>query len=91
MTKDKSQQIMLQDITGLKERMVKLYVDIFHVNGILFLHTKSKNLNYITIQKIDRRTTSEFKKKLKHVIMKDLSIGITITNVFADSEFNQDI
>ena len=49
MTKDKSQQKMLQDIPGLKERMVKLYIDLFYVNGIPFLRTKSKNLNYITI------------------------------------------
>ena len=90
MTRDKSQQVMLQDIPELKERMVKLYIDIFYVNGIIFLHTKSKNLNYITIQKLDRRTTSEIKKKLKYVIMKYLSRGITITDVFADNEFNQD-
>ena len=29
MTKDKSQQIILQDIPGLEERMVKLYIDLF--------------------------------------------------------------
>ena len=90
MTKDKSQQIMLQDIPGLKERMVKLYIDLFYINGIPFLHIKSKNFNYITIQKLDKRTTSEIKKKLKNVIIRYLSRGITITDVFADNEFNQD-
>ena len=53
--------------------MVKLYIDLFYVNGIPFLHTKLKNLNYITIQKLDKRTTSEIKKKLKNVITKYLS------------------
>ena len=70
MTKDKSQQVMLQDIPGLKEIMVNLYIDLFYVNGIPFLHTKSKDLNYITIQKIDRRITSKIKKKLKNVIIR---------------------
>ena len=82
---------MLQDIPGLKECMVKLHIDLFYVNGIPFLHTKSKNLNYITIQKIDSRTTSEIKKELKNVIMRYLSRVITITDVFADNEFNQDV
>ena len=34
MIKNTSQQIMLRDIPELEERMVKLYVDIFYVNGI---------------------------------------------------------
>ena len=39
MTRDVSQQVMLHDIPGLKEHMVKLYIDLFYVNGVPFLHT----------------------------------------------------
>ena len=81
---------MLQDIPGLKKRMVKLYINLFYVNDIPFLHTKSKNINYITIQKIDRRTTGEVKKKLRNVDKRYLTRGITITDVFGDNKFNQD-
>ena len=69
MIKNKSRQIMLRDIPELEERTVKLYVDIFYVNGIPFLHTKSKAVNYITIQKFDKRTSTEISKRLKNVAM----------------------
>ena len=81
MMKNNSQQIMLRDILELEERMVKLYVDIFYVNDIPFLHTKSKAINYITIQKLDKRTSVEISKKLKHVISRYIIRGITITDV----------
>ena len=81
---------MLRDIPELEERMVKLYIDILYVNGITFLHTKSKEANYITIQKLDRRTIGEVAKKLKSVIAKYITRGITITDVFADNEFNNE-
>ena len=91
MIKNKSQQIMLRDIPELEERMVKLYVDIFYVNGIPFLHIKSKAVNYITIQKLDKRTSAEIPKRLKNVISKYTTRGITITDVFAHNEFNNEV
>ena len=71
--------------------MVQLYVDIFYLNGIFFLHTKSKPINYITIHKIDKRTSAKISKKLKNVISRYITRGITITDVFADNEFNSEV
>ena len=85
MIKNTSQQIMLRDIPELEERMVKLYVDIFYMNGISFLHMKLKPINYITIQKLDKRTSAEISKKLKNVISRYITRGITIIDVFADN------
>ena len=41
---------------------VKLYVDVFYVSGIPFLHTKSKPINYITIEQLHNRKVSTIKK-----------------------------
>ena len=68
MIKNKSQQIMLRDIPELEEQMVELYVDLFYVNGIPFVHTKSKEINYITIQKLNKRTTGKISRRLKNVM-----------------------
>ena len=90
MIKNKSQQIMLRDIPELEEQMVKLYVVLFYINRIPFLHTKSKGINYIIIQKLDKRTTCEISKRLKNVIPRYITRGITITDVFVDNEFNNE-
>ena len=71
--------------------MVKLYVDIFYVNDIPYLHTKSKEVNYIIIQKLDKRTSGEISKRPKNVISKYITRGIMITDVFADNEFNNKV
>ena len=91
MIKNMSQQITLRDIPELEEQMVNLYVDLFYVNDIPFLHTKSKEINYITIQKLDKRTTDKISKRLKNVISRYITRGITITDIFADNEFNNEV
>ena len=61
------------------------------VNGIPFLHTKSKEVNYITIQKLDKRTTGKISKRLKNVMSRYITRGITNTDIFADNEFNSKV
>jgi len=70
MKRNDSQQILLSEIKEGFNKRVKLYVDIFFVNGIPFLHTKSKDTNYITIQKLQNRKSREIRKKLKLTIAK---------------------
>ena len=42
------------------------------------------------VQKLDRRTTGKISKKLESVISKYITRGITISDVFADNEFNNE-
>ena len=86
--KDDNSQIHLHKLGNLGSRKVKLYVDIFFVNKIPFLHTKSKDIDFITIQKLTNRKATEIWKKLKFVITKNITRGVTISDVFSDNEFS---
>ena len=82
---------MLHELGELLSRKIKLYVDIFFVNGIPFLHTKSKDIDFITIQKLTSRKGVKIRKQLKFVISKYLTRGFTITDVFCDNEFSREL
>ncbi len=88
MKKNQSQQILLEDLDMPCSVYMKLYVDIFHANGISFLHTKSKDANYISIQKLPNQKGREIRKKLKLILAKYKTRGLIITDVFADNEFS---
>ena len=60
----------LDDIKIKVDKRIKLYIDIMYVCGSMFLHTKSKNLNYITIQYLHDKKVSTIMKKLKYVLKK---------------------
>ena len=70
---------------------IKLYVDIFYVNGIPFLHTKSKDLDYITVQHLKSRKEKEISSKLGIVVDRYIKRGFVISDVFGDNEFNHPI
>ena len=57
----------------------------FYVKGIPFLHTKSKDLNYVTIQKLGRQTSAEIMKKLKNIVTKNFTRDITIADIFGNN------
>ena len=88
--RDASSQILLSDIKFNINKRIKLYIDIMYICGSFFLHTKSKDLNYITIHYLPDKKFSTITKKLKSVIKKYLSRGFTITDVFGDNEFGHD-
>ena len=69
---------------------VKLYDNIFYVNSLCFLFTKSKDINFITIHHLKNRQNSRLLKILKHAISKYTTRGFTITDIFADNEFDHD-
>ena len=82
MVKNSSSQVMLYELSYSKSRWAKLYVDIFYVNGLAFLHIKSKEIDYITIQRLTSKKGSEICKKSKLIIFTYLIRGFTITNIF---------
>ena len=88
--RDASSQVLLSDIKFDINKRVKLYIDIMYICGGLFLHTKSKDIDYITIHYLPDKKITTIAKKLKYVIRIYLSRGFIITNVFSDNEFNHD-
>ena len=61
-----------------------------YVCGSTFLHTKSKDIDYITIHYLPDRKTSTIGKKLKLILKKYISRGFIVTDVFGDNEFNRE-
>ena len=89
-TRDQSSQVLLYDIKTHINRRIKLYIDIMYVCGRFFLHTKSKEIDYITIHFIQNHKFSNISKKLKLVIKRYLTRGFTVTDVFGDNEFGSE-
>ena len=67
---------------------IKLYIDLFYVDGVAFLHTKSKDLNYITVDHMSDRKQANLALKLSFIVDRYVKRGFTITDVFADNEFS---
>ena len=84
--KNATQHPIPNDITQ-ESMKIKLYLDIFYINGVPFLHTKSKDVNYITIQHLPNRKEKTLITKLGFVVNRYLRRGFKITDVFSDNEF----
>ena len=66
---------------------IKLYLDIFYIDSVPFLHLKSKDANYVTIQHLPNRKEETLVTKLSFVVNQYLRRGFTITDVFSDDKF----
>ena len=64
-----------------------MYIDILYINGHPYLHTKTKEVNYITISRLKSRKMRDIKRKLKDIIKKYLTRGFILTDIFGDNEF----
>ena len=70
---------------------VKLYVDLFYVNGLVFMAVKSDDItNYLAIDNMDNKYAATIIKHLSTIIKKFTSRGFTISDIFADGEFETD-
>ena len=83
-------QVQSSDLSYTGSTCIKLYVDIFYVNGLFFFHTKSKDTNIITIHHLQNQQNSRIIKTSKHIISKYTTHRFIITDVFADNEIDQD-
>ena len=81
----RSKQIPVPDDV---EKEVSLYVDIFYVNGNVFLHVKSKNMDYVSIEGLKNREANTMNEKLKKICNMYRKRGFTITDVYGDNKFN---
>ncbi len=71
-------------------RFIDLYADFFFVNGIPFMHTKSANINFLSIQHCTSRNATTVKSSLKFIKDKHESRGFVVAHLHADNEFNVD-
>ena len=66
-------------------------MDILFINGLAFLHIKSKSLNYVTIQSLHQvRRFQHIVPKLKFIVAYYIARGFIIFDVFTDNEFDSD-
>ena len=83
-----SKQIQLPE--NVKKEIV-IYVDILHVNYNPFLHVKSKEINYTSIEKIKDRKKETISEKLTKICNIYRKRGFIITDAYGDNEFDNEI
>ena len=71
-------------------RFIDLHADFLFVNGIPFMHTKSANINFLSIQHCTSRNAITIKNSLKFIKDKYESRGFVVAHLHADNEFNVD-
>ena len=69
-------------------KFIDLYADFLFVNGIPFMHTKSANINFLSIQHCTSRSATTIKNSLKFIKDKYESRGFVVAHLHADNEFN---
>ena len=79
---NQSSQVLLHDLVPPIDHRLKMYIDILYINGHPYLHTKTKEVNYITISKLQSRKVRDIKRKLKNIIKKYLTRGFILNDIF---------
>ena len=69
-------------------KLAELFIDFLYVNRMPFLHTKSKNINFLTIQYFGSRKVANIIKGLKEVLQLYTSRGFEVSTIHGDNEFN---
>ena len=80
-------RISLPRLMAKHHQNVELAMDIFFVNGSTFVHTKSKNLDFRSVQAYNNRGKYETIYGLKQVKTKYKDRGFTITDYHGDNNF----
>ena len=65
-------------------KKVQLYIDLCYINRMIFLITRSDEINYITIDNIKKKTKGEIIKTLLKIKRIYSSRQFIITDVYAD-------
>lgn len=68
-------------------RNVDLCVDFVHVNGILYLHTIARKLQFRTISLSTNKVKSTITKLLSNVISLYTACGFKVVTIFGDNAF----
>ena len=82
----------LENILNKRYWNVQLFLDMFYINKNVFLHTKSENINYRSVQALNRRDMTEVAKGLNLVRRKYEKRGLKKQNRYnADSELDNTV
>ncbi len=72
----------------LHHQNVHLTADLFYVNGMAFLHTKSQFINFLSVQALPSRSARVITRGLIDVIQKYDVRGFKVASLRADNEFD---
>ena len=69
-------------------KVTELFIDFLYVNKMPFIHTKSKDINFLTIQHHGSRKITGVIKGLQQIIQMYTRRGFEVTTIHGDNEFN---
>ena len=75
---------------SIKIQKIELFGDLFFVNGNPFLHTKSENINYSSVQALTSRKMNEIARGIQLVKNRYEKRGFEIHTWHVDNEFDND-
>ena len=55
---ERSEIVPVPTMIATRYKQVQIFMDIFFVNKLVFLHTKSENINYRSVQALKSRNTT---------------------------------
>lgn len=76
------------DEMRLKHLKTKLYIDICYINKIHSLVTKSKNINFLTMNLLQDRKAETIIKHMKNILNAYNKKSFIVTDIFGDGEFD---
>ena len=89
-SKEKIPRVSIPPSILTHHRNVTLHVDFFFVNKLPFLHTKSDDINFLTIQSGTTRSKSAILEGISKVITTYQVRGFKVVMVHGDGEFDMD-
>ena len=80
---------MIHNNLGYQQELrIKLYINIFYVNGNTFFHAKTKPVDFVTIQKLRDRKRDAIKKIIERIKRMYTSRGFLRTDILANNKFD---
>ena len=76
-------------LIAMRYKRVQMFMDIFFVNKLVFLHTKSENINYRSVQALKSHNMTEILQGINIVKNKYEARGFELKCWHTNNEFNR--
>jgi len=86
----KTTALRIPDSIRNKYKDLIMAIDIFFVNGIPFLVTKTEKFNYLTAMKLNSRSIAQIIKAINWVFWRYNEHGFSISDIHANNEFDSE-
>ena len=63
-------------------------MDVFYVNGLIFLHSNTGKINFLSVKSLTSKGTTPFIKVLEEIKTKYDTRGFKITDYHGENKFN---